>query len=47
MVLPEIEESRTAVKFCFNLGYSATETDNSMQRAQQSGVNASRMADQT
>jgi histone-lysine N-methyltransferase SETMAR len=34
MVLPEHEESRAAVKFCFNLGYSATETYNTMQRTQ-------------
>lgn len=34
MVLPEDEESRVAVKFCFNLGYSATETYNTMQRTQ-------------
>jgi len=34
MVLPENEELRAAVKFCFNLGYSATETYNNMNRAQ-------------
>ena len=34
MVLLENEESGAAVKSCFNLGYSATEMYNSMQRGQ-------------